>query len=102
MPTLSALQAEFGGDRFEVLTLATGRNNPAAMKKFLTDRDIDNLPRHQDPKQAVARDMRILGLPVSIIIGPDGNEVARLLGDADWYSDSARDIIGTLIATPSE
>lgn len=97
MPTLSALQAEFGGDRFEVLTLATGRNNPAAMQKFLAEADIVNLPRHQDPKQAVARDMAILGLPVSILIDPQGREIARLLGDADWHSDSARAIIAALL-----
>ncbi|MBL4767111.1 MAG: TlpA family protein disulfide reductase, partial [Rhodobacteraceae bacterium] len=34
MPMLAALQDEFGGDTFEVLTLATGRNSPNGIKKF--------------------------------------------------------------------
>lgn len=97
MPMLSALQAEFGGPDFEVLTLATGRNSPAGIKKFFTDVKIDNLPRHQDPKQAVARDMSVLGLPITVLIDPDGREVARLRGDADWSSDSARAIIATVL-----
>ncbi|MFV0512034.1 MAG: TlpA family protein disulfide reductase [Jhaorihella sp.] len=97
MPTLSALQAEFGGERFEVLTLATGRNRPDAIARFLSEAGIANLPGHTDPKQAVARDMSVLGLPVSVLIDPEGREIARLVGDADWHSDAARAIVSALI-----
>lgn len=97
MPHLSELQAEFGGDRFEVLTIATGRNSPAGIKKFFSDTGISNLPRHQDPKQALASQMGIFGLPITVLIDPEGREIARLRGDADWASDSAKSIIKTLI-----
>jgi thiol-disulfide isomerase/thioredoxin len=96
MPTLSALQDEFDGDRFTVLTLATGRNDAVAVQKFFDEIGIDNLPRHLDPKMALAREMAVLGLPVTVLIDPEGREVARLIGDADWYSDSARAIVGAL------
>ena len=95
---LSELQTEFGGEKFEVVTLATGRNSPQGIVKFFKETGIDNLPRHQDPKQNVARDMGIFGLPITLIIDPDGNEVARLRGDADWSSDNAKAIIAALIA----
>ena len=98
MPTLSALQAEFGGESFKVLTLATGRNNPAGIQKFFDKIEVSNLPRHQDPKSAVARDMAVLGLPITVIIDPDGREIARLRGDADWHSDSARAIVAAMLA----
>ena len=98
MPMLSDLQTEFGGDQFEVVTLATGRNSPAGIKKFLTEAGIDNLPRHQDPKQKVARDMGVFGLPITVILDPEGNEIARLQGEADWISDSAKAIIAGLLA----
>lgn len=94
---LSELQSEFGGDDFEVLTLATGRNNPAGIRKFFDDANISNLPRHQDAKQAVARDMAVLGLPITVILDPEGNEIARLRGDAEWNSDSAKAIIAELL-----
>lgn len=97
MPQISALQAQFGGDLFEVLTLATGRNSPAGIRKFFDETGITNLPRHQDPKQAVAREMAVLGLPITVILNPEGQEIARLRGDADWDSDSARAIIAALI-----
>ena len=98
MPQLAELQEEFGGEDFEVLTLATGRNSPAGIKKFFADNGITNLPRHQDPKQAVAREMAVLGLPITVILDRDGKEIARLRGDAEWNSDSAKAIIAALIA----
>ncbi|HBS50175.1 MAG TPA: thioredoxin [Rhodobacteraceae bacterium] len=97
MPMLAELQTEFGGENFEVLTLATGRNNPAGIVKFFDEIGVDNLPRHQDPKQAVAREMGIFGLPITVILNPEGQEIARLRGDADWSSDSAKAIIAALV-----
>jgi thiol-disulfide isomerase/thioredoxin len=97
MPMLSALQDEFGGDQFEVVTLATGRNKAAGIRKFFDEISVTNLPRHQDPSQAVARDMAVLGLPITVILNPEGQEIARLRGDADWNSDSAKAIIATLL-----
>ncbi|WP_187430288.1 Thiol:disulfide interchange protein TlpA [Roseobacter fucihabitans] len=98
MPQLSELQAELGGDSFEVVTIATGRNSPEGIKKFFTEIGVDNLPRHQDPKQALASQMGIFGLPITVLIDPQGREVARLRGDADWASDNAKAIIKTVIA----
>lgn len=98
MPMLAALQEEFGGDRFAVVTIATGRNSPAGIKKFFDEIGVTDLPRHQDPRQALARDMGVLGLPVTVIIDPEGQEVGRLMGDADWGSDSAKAIIAALLA----
>jgi len=97
MPMLSELQSEFGGAEFEVVTIATGRNNPMAIKSFFKEVGVDNLPRFQDPKQELARDMGVLGLPVTLILDPSGNEIARMQGDADWASPSAKAMIKTLL-----
>lgn len=98
MPQLSQLQDEFGGDQFQVVTLAAGRNSPTGIKKFFEQIEVDNLPRHQDPKQLLARDMAVLGLPITVLIDPEGHEIARMRGDADWYSESARALVAALIA----
>lgn len=97
MPMLSELQSELGGETFEVITLATGRNAPPAMKKFFKDINVDNLPLHRDPKQKIARDMGVLGLPITVILNRSGEEIARLRGDADWSSQSAKDILSAVI-----
>ncbi len=98
MPMLSELQTEFGSENFEVLTLATGRNAVPAMKAFFAEIGVDNLPLHRDPKQQLAREMGVLGLPITVILDPEGREIARMQGDAEWNSDSARAMIAALIA----
>jgi thiol-disulfide isomerase/thioredoxin len=98
MPQLSELQAELGGDAFEVVTIATGRNPPQAMQRFFEEIGVDNLPLHMDPKQALAREMAVMGLPITVILNPEGQEIARMRGDADWSSDSAKAIVSALIA----
>ena len=99
MPMLAELQDEFGGESFEVVTLATGRNSPQGIVKFFDDIGVTNLPRHQDPKQNVAKEMGVFGLPITVIIDPEGNEIARMRGDADWASDNAKAILAALIST---
>ena len=37
--------------------------------------------------------MSIMGLPVTVILDPEGREVARLIGDAEWDSESAVSIL---------
>ncbi len=97
MPMLSELQTLYGGDSFEVITIATTRNPPQAMKAFFDEIGVTNLPLHKDPGSALAREMGVLGLPATVVLNPQGQEVARLRGDADWSSDSARAVIEALI-----
>lgn len=101
MPHLSSLQAELGGDDMQVVTIATGRNSAPAMQRFFEEIGVDNLPLHTDARQTLARSFGVLGLPVTLIIDREGNEIARLQGDADWGSDSAKAILQALIDTPA-
>jgi len=98
MSSLDRLQAELGGSGFEVVTIATGRNPLPAVKKFFADEGVTNLPILLDPKSQLARNMAVLGLPVSVILDRDGNEIARLTGDAEWDGDSAKAILRALMS----
>ena len=59
---------------------------------------MQNLPVLLDPRQQLARDMGVVGLPVTVLIDREGREVARLLGEADWSSEPAKDVIRQLVA----
>ncbi len=98
MPQLSALQAAMGGPDMQVVTIATGRNPRPAMERFFMEIGVDNLPLHTDARQSMARSLGVLGLPVTLILDREGNEIARLQGDADWSSESAMAILSALIA----
>ncbi len=101
MPHLSALQDAMGGDDLEVVTIATGRNPLPGMQRFFAEIEVDNLPLHTDARQNLARSLGVLGLPVTIVLDPEGREIARMQGDADWSSDNAFAIMQALIADPS-
>lgn len=98
MPTLARLQEALGEEGVRVVTLATGRNDPLEVDRFLSEVGAEDLPRWRDPRQALARGMGVLGLPVTVILNREGQEVARLTGDADWSSDSALAILRALAA----
>jgi len=97
MPALDALQAEFGGDGFAVVTVAVGRQSVPAIKRFFGETGVEHVHALRDPQQALAREMGVLGLPITVILNPEGQEIARMQGDAEWNGDSARAIIQALL-----
>lgn len=98
MPELAALQQALGGDDFQVVTLATGRNPPAKIDRFFEEIGVTDLPKHRDEKQMLARAMGVAGLPVTVLIDRKGREVARLIGEAAWNAPEARAVIAAQIA----
>lgn len=98
MPALDRLQAELGGDDFEVVTIATGRNSVERIEDFYAEVGVTNLPILLDPRQKLSRDMGVVGLPVTVLIDREGREVARYLGDAEWDQDAAKTLITQMTA----
>ncbi|TCO71158.1 TlpA family protein disulfide reductase [Rhodovulum euryhalinum] len=97
MPSLDRLQARFGGPDFAVVTVATGRNSPQGIDRLFAELEIETLPKWRDPDSGLARQMGVMGLPVTVILNPEGQEIARMQGDAEWDSDSARAIVAALM-----
>ncbi len=87
MPSLDRLQAAMPG--VAVVPVATGRNDPAAIKRFFAEAGVNSLTVLRDPKSELARAVGVLALPVTLILNPEGQEVARLIGDAEWDSPEA-------------
>lgn len=96
MPSLDRLQTAMPG--LAVLPVATGRNDPAAIARFYDEAAITALPTLRDPQSALARQLGVLGLPVTLIVNPEGQEVARLIGDAEWDSPEALALLTALTA----
>ncbi|PTE15259.1 TlpA family protein disulfide reductase [Fuscovulum blasticum DSM 2131] len=96
MPSLDALQAALPD--LAVVPVATGRNAPEAITRFWEEAGVTHLVPLRDPKSELGRQMGVLGLPVTVILNPEGQEVGRLIGDADWSSDSAKAVLQALMA----
>ncbi|WP_226933704.1 TlpA family protein disulfide reductase [Pseudogemmobacter faecipullorum] len=96
MPSLDQLQADM--PEIAVVPLATGANEPAAIRRFYDQAGLKNLPILRDPRAALGRQMGVMAMPVTVIVNPEGEEVARLIGDAVWDSDNAKAILKALVA----
>ncbi len=97
MPTLDGLQAKLGGDKFQVVPIGTLRTTLPGVHRFFGQEKITHLPVRLDPHSKFAREMRIMALPISVILDPQGREIARIIGEADWTSPSAVAIVRYLI-----
>jgi thiol-disulfide isomerase/thioredoxin len=96
MPALDRLSGMLGPEGAAVVTVATGRNAVPAIERFFEEIGVANLPALRDPKSGLARSMGIFGLPVTVIVNPEGEEVARLIGDAHWDAPEAVAVLKAL------
>jgi thiol-disulfide isomerase/thioredoxin len=87
LPALAKLQARAPG--LAVVTVNTGRNNTADTAAFLKLHGAGSLPVYMDSNVAMIRAFGAAGLPLSVLIGPDGREIARATGPADWDNPEA-------------
>jgi len=101
MPSLNTLEKELGGDDFAVVPVAFGYNHPGGISRFLSQYGIDTLPVLLDPDRRLSAEMGVIAPPVTVLLDRVGNEVARLIGEADWASDEAKAVIEALIAAPA-
>lgn len=93
LPSLDRLNAELGGEEFEVLLVSIDRGGAKVYEPFLEKLGIANLRSAADSKATLMRAFKAPGLPTSYLIGPDGTIRGRLVGDAEWDSAPAKDLI---------
>ena len=96
MPSLDRLQAAMPD--LAVVPVATGRNPPEAITRFWEEAAIAHLVTLRDPKSLLARQIGVAGLPVTLILNPEGQEVGRLIGDAAWDGAEAQAVLKALMA----
>jgi thiol-disulfide isomerase/thioredoxin len=86
MPTLDRLQAELGSPDFQVVALSIDRKGLPAVQEFYAELDLETLAIYVDETGAAQRALSVLGLPTTLLLDREGNEIGRLLGPAEWDS----------------
>ena len=97
MPALEGLQTKLQGPNFEVVAINIDTRDPEKPKKFLKDANLTRLGYFNDQKAKVFQDLkaigRALGMPTSVLVDPQGCEIATIAGPAEWDSDDAVKLI---------
>jgi thiol-disulfide isomerase/thioredoxin len=102
MPALDRLQTRLGGADFEIVAVNVDTSRLDRRAAFLDEAGVKNLTRYADPSADSFEALRVagkaLGLPTSLLIGPDGCELAVMAGPTQWDSDDAAKVVAAIAA----
>ncbi len=93
MPALQRLEKALGSDKFQVVALAVDKAGIDGVRKFFHDNKIDGLKLFADPTARDGTQLKVIGMPTSILIDAQGREIGRLVGPAAWDSPEAKRLI---------
>jgi len=88
MPALNELSKKLDRRLFAVIALGEDRDGRDTVRLFYQRHGIDSLPVYDDPGGRAPFILHIRGLPTTLLVDPNGFEVARLEGAAEWANDA--------------
>src|SRR4051794_5295181 len=104
MPALDALQGKLGGDAFEVVAVNIDTRDPDKPKAWLKEVGINRLAYFADPQAKVFQDLKVagraFGMPTTLLIDPQGCEIANLAGPAEWASSDGLKVVEAAKSVP--
>lgn len=89
MPSLDRLQARLGGADFVVVPLSIDLDGLAAVRAFYAELGLEQLGIYIDERHMAVPSLGIIGIPTTLLIDPQGREIARKAGPAEWDSPEA-------------
>jgi thiol-disulfide isomerase/thioredoxin len=101
MPALDALQDKLGGAQFEVVAINIDTRDAEKPKTWLKEVGVNRLAYYADNTAKVFQDLKAVGkafgMPTTLIIDPNGCELAALSGPAEWASEDAIKLINAAL-----
>lgn len=86
LPSLDRLQGIMGS-RLAVVALAQDRDGLVRVPAYFQRHSIKNLKVYFDDQSQGIRRLGLKNLPASLLVGPDGQEIGRVLVPLDWAED---------------
>jgi thiol-disulfide isomerase/thioredoxin len=102
MPALDALQGKLGSPQFEVVAVNIDQRNLDKPKAWLHDIGASHLAYYSDASAEVFKELKVagkaLGMPTTLLVDPNGCEIASLSGPAEWASPDGVKLISAALA----
>lgn len=89
LPALANLQRTIPATRLAVVTVDVERNADHVAGQFLIAHQATELPAFADPGMKLMAATKTFGLPTTLLIDPQGREIARATGPAEWDAPDA-------------
>ncbi len=104
MPALDQLQADMGGEDFEVVAVNIDTGTDEKPQAFLKEIGVADLAYYRDASMGLFNELRrrnlAIGLPVTLLVDDEGCLLGHMNGPAEWASEDAKALISAAIATP--
>jgi len=97
MPALNRLESELGSDKFEVVAVAVDKSGLDGARKFLDETKAGKLKLYADPTARAGNELKVIGMPTTILVDGEGREIGRLIGPAEWDSADAKRLIQSFL-----
>lgn len=98
MPSLDRLHQAVAGDGIRVVAINIERKGVIKARAFYDKIGIAHLAVHADQDNALPPRLGIIGYPVTLILDPEGREIARMQGDAEWDAPEALTLLRAIAA----
>jgi thiol-disulfide isomerase/thioredoxin len=96
LPALARLKAAIPQQQIAVVAVDVGRGSVVDARRFLDSHDAKALDTYVDTNIALLRAFGAYGLPLTILIDPNGREIGRAVGPVAWDSKEAVDYFRAL------
>ena len=101
MPSLLRLRSQFDG-KLAVAAVSEDRGGEKIVAPFIADKGWQKLAIYLDPKSDLGHDLKMRGLPTSIVLNREGRIVGRVEGAADWGSDKIQAVLKPLMESDAD
>lgn len=89
LPSLERLNTALPDDKAQVVLISQDRGGFKQTERFLNKLNVNFPDNFVDERLKFSRSIGVVSLPTTVLIAPDGKEVGRLVGSAEWDSPEA-------------
>ena len=84
MASLDHLAQLFADRRIEIVPISIDVSGVSSVRHFYAKLGLRNLSIYVDPSKEVMDALGVIGIPTTLLVDPQGREVARMVGPARW------------------
>ncbi|WP_421984195.1 TlpA family protein disulfide reductase [Roseibium sp.] len=99
MPALDQLTRNLGNRNIRVLPISIDTTGAGNIESFYRLHKLTDLPVYLDPSQNTMRTLNVFGIPTTVLIDPDGREIGRMVGPAQWDSDESLEQLSEILGS---
>lgn len=100
MPSLQALSEKYSNDNVEIIAISVDHGREKSVRKWIAKNNLD-FPIALEGKDA-GTIYEVSALPVTFIIGKQGQLIGRILGEREWNSAAMTQLIESLLVANAD